>query len=178
MKDIIIVEGTHDEIKLKSVFPNIECVVTNGSEISQDTIAYIKKLSLTHKIIIFTDPDSPGERIRSIITNEVPNASQAFLRKKDCISNNKKKVGIEHAPKEAIIAALENVYTPTNDKETITMNEIFELGLNGNSNSAYLRDKISDYLNIGKPNSKTFLKRLNLLQIDYDTLKDIICKVK
>ncbi len=178
MKDIIVVEGTHDEIKLKSIFPNIECVVTNGSEISNETISYIKELALTHKIIIFTDPDAPGERIRTIITNEVPNASHAFLRKKDCISNNKKKVGIEHAAKEAIVVALEDVYTPTEDKETITMNEIFELGLNGNPNSAYLRDKISDYLNIGKPNSKTFLKRLNLLQIDYNKLKEIICKVK
>ena len=178
MKDIIIVEGVHDEIKLKSVFPNCECVVTNGSEISKDTILYIKKLSLTHKIIIFTDPDYPGERIRNIILSEVPNASLAFLRKKDCISSNRKKVGIEHASKEAIIEALENVYTPTADKDTITMNDIYKLGLNGSPNSSYLRDRISEYLNIGKPNSKTFLKRLNLLQIDYETLKDIICKVK
>jgi hypothetical protein len=58
------------------------------------------------------------------------------------------------------------------------MNELFELGLNGNSNSALLRDKISDYLNIGKPNCKTFLKRLNLLQIDKDKLVEILCKVK
>lgn len=175
---VIVVEGIHDEAKLKSIYPDCNCVITNGREIDIKTIEYIKKLSETHEIIIFTDPDSPGERIRNIITDAVPSAKQAFLRKKDCISNNKKKVGIEHASNDAIINALNNVYTPTNNNDVITMNELFELGLNGNSNSALLRDKISDYLNIGKPNCKTFLKRLNLLQIDKDKLVEILCKVK
>jgi ribonuclease M5 len=140
---VIVVEGIHDEARLKSIYPDCNCVITNGREIDDSTIEYIKELSKTHEIIIFTDPDSPGEKIRNIITTAVPNAKQAFLRKKDCISNNKKKVGIEHASKEAIINALENVYSPTLNEDVITMDELFELGLNGNSNSAVLRDKIS-----------------------------------
>ena len=86
MQDIIIVEGVHDEIKIKSVYPTAECIITNGSEISKETIKLIKTLALSHNIIIFTDPDSPGERIRKIVQEAVPNAKQAFLRKKDCIS--------------------------------------------------------------------------------------------
>ena len=135
-------------------------------------------MMLKHRIIIFTDPDSPGEKIRSIITNAVPNASQAFLRKKECISNNKKKVGIEHASIEAIKEALGEIYTPTDLKDTISLLDLYELGLNGYKDSRVLRDKISDILNIGKPNAKTFLKRLNLLQITKKELKDLICKVK
>ena len=178
MSSVIVVEGVHDVARLKAIYPDCNCVITNGREIDSSTIEYIKELSKTHEIIIFTDPDSPGEKIRNIITNAVPNAKQAFLRKKDCISNNKKKVGIEHAKTEAIIDALENVYTNTENEDVITMNELFELGLNGNSNSALLRDKISEYLNIGKPNCKTFLKRLNLLQIDKEKLMELLCKVK
>ena len=178
MASIIVVEGVHDVARLKAIYPDCNCVITNGREIDKSTIDYIKELSKTHEIIIFTDPDSPGERIRSIINDAVPNAKQAFLRKRDCISNNKKKVGIEHASKDVIIEALDNVYSPTSNEDVITMNELFELGLNGYSNSAILRDKISDYLNIGKPNCKTFLRRLNLLQINKEELKEIICKVK
>lgn len=178
MQDIIVVEGTHDEIKIKSIFPEANCIVTNGSEISNETIKLIKKMSETHSIIIFTDPDSPGEKIRSKILNEVPNAKQAFLRKKDCISGNKKKVGIEHASKDSIIKSLQNVYSPNNIIQTITTQDLFELRLNGDKESAILRNKISDYLNIGQPNAKTFLKRLNLLQIDKKQLEEIICKVK
>lgn len=178
MSSIIVVEGLHDEIKIKSVFPDSHCVITNGSEISNDTLKLIKKLSEEHEIIIFTDPDSPGEKIRNKIAEVLPNSRHAFLRKADCISSNNKKVGIEHASKEAIINALEDLIIPTNNKETITNKDLFELQLNGFSNSSLLRDKISDYLNIGRPNAKTFLKRLNLLQLTKDDIKEIICKVK
>ena len=176
--DIIVVEGTHDEIKVKAAFPNATCVITNGSEINNDTIELIKELSKKHRIIIFTDPDSPGEKIRSIISNAVPNAYHAFLRKKECISNNKKKVGIEHASIESIQESLGSIYTKTELKDTISISDLYSLGLNGDRDSAILREKIADSLNIGKPNAKTFLKRLNLLQITRKELEDIICKVK
>ena len=175
--DIIVVEGVHDVIKVERAIPNCHCVITNGSEISKETIEYIKELSKNNNIIVFTDPDSPGERIRKIIEENVPNCKHAFLRKKDCISNNHKKVGIEHASLEAIRDALKHIYTKSNNIDTITINELYNLGLVGNSNSSVLRDKISDYLNIGKPNSKTFLKRLNILQVTREDLEKIICTI-
>ncbi len=176
--DIIVVEGIHDVSKIKSVYPNCNCIITNGREISQDTIDCIKELSKTNQIIVFTDPDSPGERIRDIISKEVINCKHAFLRKRDCISKNRKKVGIEHADTEAIKEALANVYSNQIIKETITNIDLYKLGLNGNKNSSMLRDKISDELNIGRPNCKTFLKRLNLLQITYEELENLVCSLK
>lgn len=178
MDSIIVVEGLHDEINIKTVYPNAKCVITNGSEISADTIKLLKELAKKYDIIVFTDPDSPGERIRSIISNEIPNVSHAFLRNYDCRSKNGRKVGIEHASKEAIIAALDSVYRFTDEPDTITNNELYELGLNGQSDSRIKRDKISDYLNIGKPNAKTFLKRLNLLRLTKKDLEELLCKIK
>lgn len=178
MNSVIVVEGIHDEMKIKSVYPDANVVITNGSEISQITLDLIKKLSETNEIIIFTDPDSPGEAIRKRITEVVPNAKQAFLRKKDAISKNKKKVGIEHATKETIMDSLENVYTFTESNNNITMADLFNLGLNGSANSQMLRDKISEYLNIGKPNAKTFLKRINLIQISFEELKELCQKLE
>ncbi len=178
MNSVIVVEGIHDEMKIKSVYPDANVVITNGSEISQITLDLIKKLSETNEIIIFTDPDSPGEAIRKRITEVVPNAKQAFLRKKDAISKNKKKVGIEHATKEIIMDSLENVYTFTESNNNITMADLFNLGLNGSANSQMLRDKISEHLNIGKPNAKTFLKRINLIQISFEELKELCQKLE
>ena len=176
--DIIIVEGIHDVAKVKEVFPQANCIITNGREISKETLDMIKKVSETNNIIIFTDPDSPGEKIRQIISSVAPNAKHAFLRKKDCISNNHKKVGIEHASKDAIIEALSMVYDNNTNQETITNKDLFSLGLNGNPDSARLRDKISEYLNIGKPNAKTFLKRLNMLGLTKEEVEQIIWQVK
>ena len=178
MSSVIVVEGIHDEMKIKSVYPDANVVITNGREISDKTIDLIKTLSLNNEIIIFTDPDSPGEAIRKRITDVVPNAKQAFLRKKYAISKNKKKVGIEHADASVIKESLENVYTYNELNETITMSDLYTLGLNGFPNSKILRDKISEHLNIGMPNAKTFLKRLNLIQISLEELKELCQKLE
>ena len=61
MGSIIVVEGLHDEINIKSVYPDATCVITNGSAVSDETIKLLKKLSKNNEIIIFTDPDSPAE---------------------------------------------------------------------------------------------------------------------
>ena len=178
MEDIIVVEGTHDVIKIHEAYPNANCVITNGSEISIETINYIKELSKNHNIIVFTDPDYPGERIRQKIEEIVPNCKHAFIRKKDAHSSNNKKLGVEHATKEIIIECLENVYENNISSETITNLDLFDLGLTGKENSGVLRDKISDKLNIGKPNNKTFLKRLNLIGITKDKLEELLCQIK
>lgn len=178
MSNIIIVEGIHDEMRLKSIYPELSVVTTNGREVEKSTIAMIQELSKQNEIIIFTDPDTPGEKIRQIITDAVPTAKQAFLRKKDCISKNKKKVGIEHASKECIIEALSHVYEPTFSEDTISLKDLYELGFNGAPQSAILREKVSELLNIGRPNAKTFLKRLNLIQITKEQLEEYKCKIK
>ncbi len=171
---VFVVEGRHDEMRLKSIFKNIYVVTTNGREISDDTLDMIKKLSLDNEIILFLDPDSPGEKIRNIITNIVPNATQAFLRKKDCISNNHKKVGIEHASDEVILEALNHIYRNNKIKEDISVNDLYDLALVGSVNSANLRAFICNQLNIGNPNAKTFLKRINMFGISLETLRKLV----
>ena len=155
MNSVIVVEGIHDEMKIKSVYPEDNIVITNGREIDDSKIELIKKLSVDNDIIVFTDPDAPGERIRNIISDACPSVKHAFLRKKDCISKNKKKVGIEHASNEVIIEALQSLVEP-NDENLIAMSDLYELGLNGFKNSALIRDGVSEVLNIGRQMVRLF----------------------
>ncbi len=80
---VIIVEGRDDTKRLKQFFPGIETIETNGSEVSEQTLAEIRKLSKTREIIIFTDPDYNGERIRRLVTQAAPQAKQAFITRKE-----------------------------------------------------------------------------------------------
>ena len=41
-----------------------EFIVTNGFEINEETIELIKKVNETKGVILFLDPDGPGEKIR------------------------------------------------------------------------------------------------------------------
>ena len=80
---VVVVEGKDDTIRLKQFFPGIETVETNGSAVSDAVLAKLKKLAQSREIIVFTDPDVNGERIRRIVTEAVPTAKQAFITRKE-----------------------------------------------------------------------------------------------
>ncbi len=174
---IIVVEGIHDLARIKQIYKNANILITDGSNVKDEFIEMLKKLSKDNKIIIFTDPDYPGERIRKIISQNIENVSHAFLQKNKCISKNKKKVGIEHASLEDIKEALDNVYE-VKEYGNLTIIDLYELGLVGKNNSSILRNKITTRLNIGKTNAKTFLNRINSFGITKDELEEIICKIE
>lgn len=173
---IIVVEGIHDMMRIKSVFKDANVITTNGSEISIDTLKMIESLGKDNEIIIFTDPDYPGDRIRKRITDIVPNAVHAFIKKDKCISKNKRKVGVEHATDNDIKEALVNIYRISKVDSDISMADIFKLNLIGNDSSSILREKVSAELNIGTPNAKTFLNRLKMFGIKYEDLKKVVKK--
>ena len=77
---IIVVEGKSDVQFLES-FIDARFVITNGSDVPRETIEYLKELSKNNKIIVLTDPDSPGKRIRDILNNEIPNLFHAYVYK-------------------------------------------------------------------------------------------------
>jgi len=174
LSDIIVVEGKNDKAKILEIYPDANVIITNGSEISKDTIKMLVELSKNHNIILFLDPDYPGERIRSIITNNIPNASQAFIKKKLAIDERKHKVGVEHASKEYIKEALDNLLSSNNIKGTLTSKDMYDLALAGSENSKELRCYLADVLSIGNPNAKTLLKRLNILNIKKDEVERIL----
>ena len=90
---------------------------------------------------------------------------------------NHKKVGIEHAPLEDIKEALNQYIDKDIEQGSLTNVDMLDLGLNGNSNASRLREQIANKLNIGRPNAKTFLKRINALNISKDKLLELIGEI-
>ncbi len=175
IKESIVVEGIHDKQKLESIFGELSVIMTNGSEISNETINLIKNAESKNGVILFLDPDGPGDLIRKKIEQYVPNVKHAFLRKEDCISSNSKKIGIEHASSDVIIKALSSVYTISEKSgNKVTLSDIQNLGLIGKENSNKLRNDVSVRLNLGLTNGKTFLKRINQFDIEVDEILKII----
>lgn len=174
--EIIVVEGKNDESKLKSIFPEIECFTTNGSAVDE-VMPNLIELSKTRDLILFLDPDFPGEKIRQAIMQKI-DCKQAFILKKDAISKNNKKVGIEHASRKAIVEALNNILTPVKIKKNeIKLIDLYNLNLIGNPKSSYLRDIICEHFRIGKCNSKKLLNRLNMYQISINEIKGYLKEI-
>lgn len=175
IKEVVVVEGYHDLAKLKATFESIDVYITNGSEISQETLDELKLLNEKRGLILFLDPDFQGERIRRIINDHVGETKHAFLTKKDCISKNKKKVGIEHANRDAIIKGLTSFYVSSyTTSKMVEYKDLYTLNLIGNKDSKMLRRQLGEELGIGLNNGKTLLKKLNMFNINIKQIRDIL----
>ena len=164
---VIVVEGKNDANKIKSIFPEVDIIITNGSEINKQTIESIVKASNNDTVVLCLDPDGPGEKIRRKILEYTDNVCQVFAKKCKAISNNKKKIGIEHMSKEDILEMFNDIKV-NKRTETITYLDLYSLGY---MESRDKRQKLCDILKISYCNGKQLLKRLNMFGITLEEIK-------
>ena len=171
INEIIVVEGKSDKQFLET-FLNADILTCNGSAIDGFDKKYLIELSKTRGVIILTDPDYPGQRIRNEISSYLPVCKHAFVRKENSIKRHK--VGVAEASKEEVLFALENVVTFDESKKgSLNETDMMLLKLSG-LDSSINKEKVIKYFNIGHCNSKTLLKRLNLLNVSKETLEAIL----
>lgn len=165
IKEIVVVEGKNDSARLKSIF-DVETIETQGLGLSLLTLDLLSELKKKRGLIIFTDPDIPGEKIRAWINAKIPECKNAFLNKKE--ATNGKKVGVEHASSQSLKQALDNLITYQAETNKLSLQDLYTLGLNNNK---IQRLKICFKYHLGECNQKTFLKRLNMLGVTYMQLQ-------
>ena len=86
---VVIVEGKNDYNKLKSVFPNLNILITNGSDVRPEFLELVK--SFQTMILFMFDPDYSGERIRKTIVMG-SNTLHIYANRNKAISKNGKKL--------------------------------------------------------------------------------------
>ena len=176
IKEIIVVEGRHDTNRVKEAI-DCDTFETNGSALTKKKIERLIFLEKTRGLIVLTDPDYAGKRIRNIIEKNIPTAKHAYISNKKAV-DSKGKIGIEAASKEDIIAAIKNHYTPMDEvKNDITNELLIELGLVGGSTSKILREQLCERINIGYTNAKQLLNKLNMYNISKDRLINEMKKI-
>ena len=159
IKEVLVVEGKMDVCAIRKAV-EADCIITGGFSLKRSTLQDIKHAYQKRGIIILTDPDSAGERIRAYLTKRFPKAKHAFVPKEDATANDD--IGIEQASPEAIRKALETVRTPGwNPEPTFTSQDLARNGLSGSPDASERRAKLGAALGIGFANAKTFLLRLN-----------------
>lgn len=174
IKQVIVVEGKTDTQKLQKIFgPNLKTIETNGLKINNQLFHVLNQVNQKQGIIVLTDPDGPGKKIREKINQNVDGQIlNAFILKKD-IPKKSKKIGLAEAESEAIIQALKNliIFNSKFAKETLTWKDYLE-------NDFYLkknRQKISQKLGWSEElSSKTMFKWLNWSGIKVEELKKIL----
>lgn len=165
IKEIIVVEGKDDTTAVQQAV-SADTIETNGSAINAETIEKIRLAQQTRGVIIFTDPDFPGQKIRHTIASQVPGCKHAFIAKEEAIHKHGKGVGVEHASPETIRQALKDAqlmqeHTP----EVITYDDLIDAGLIGGNGAKWRREWLGKILKIGYTNGKQLHKRLMVFEI-------------
>nr|WP_330400343.1 ribonuclease M5 [Tepidibacter mesophilus] len=159
IKEIIVVEGRDDVTAVKKAV-DAELITTGGFGFPKGVMSRIKEAQKRRGVIIFTDPDFAGEKIRKKIAAEIPGCKHAFLPREEAIKDGD--IGIENASVKSILAALDKVRTENVKKrDEFTQRDLVRNGLIGFEDASKKRDEIGKVLGIGYGNAKQFLSRLN-----------------
>jgi ribonuclease M5 len=163
IKEIIVVEGKDDTTAIRRAV-EAETIETGGSAIGA---AVLKRIALAQErrgVIIFTDPDYAGERIRKIVAAKVPGCKHAFITQQQ--AEYKGDIGVENASPTIIREALANVKSEYEGAVSqLTWEDLMQAGLINHSEAASRRLVVGNALGIGYCNGKQFYKRCAMFQI-------------
>ncbi|SNS45226.1 RNAse M5 [Anaerovirgula multivorans] len=172
IKEIIVVEGKDDVAAVKRAV-DAEMIITGGFALPAAVMERIKTAAKKRGVIIFTDPDFAGEKIRKTIASQISNCKHAFLPREQAMKEGD--IGIENASPENILLALKNARSQTIEKrQEFTQKDLIINQLIGNNKASYRRDQLGKLLGIGYGNAKQFLNRLNHYEVTRDEWQEAL----
>ena len=173
INEIIVVEGRDDITAIKRVV-DAHIIALNGfSALSKKTINKMIELSKTNDLILFTDPDFAGKKIRDTLKRYISNIKHAFVSQKDATKNDN--IGVENANDKVILEALKNVITANQDIENrFDVSDLIDNGFVSGSNAKERRIMLGDILKIGYYNAKQLLKALNSFNISKEQFEEAV----
>jgi ribonuclease M5 len=154
----VIVEGKYDKIKLSSII-DAPIIQTDGFGIFKDKELQrlIRMLAEKRGILVLTDSDSAGFKIRSFIGSTVDKKyiKHAYIpdifgkERRKTEPSKEGKLGVEGVSEEVIMQALANagvLYENSAEPERpITKLDLYEFGFTGGENSAEKRARLLRY---------------------------------
>ena len=172
----ILVEGKYDKIRL-SALTDALILTTDGFGVFTDreNRAFIRAAAKEKGLIVLTDPDAAGFRIRNYVRNLVgdENVTNVFIpdvfgkEKRKAAPSKEGKLGVEGMSTEALEAALRRsgVFSEGVGNETaepIAYYDLFAAGLSGGPESASRRRAFLQYLDLpARLTGRTLLQTLN-----------------
>lgn len=180
ISQVIVAEGRDDTTNLKRYF-DVETYETRWSAINDQDIERIQRLHELHGVIVFTDPDFNGERIRRVIMTVIPTVQHVFLKRDEAVPKSKTKgrsLGIEHASYEDLKTALAQVTEQfKNENEfDISRSDLIRLGFLAGADSRKRREYLGEQLCIDYSNGKQLLKRLELFGVTLAEVEEAMTK--
>lgn len=180
IKQAIIVEGRYDKAKLSSLV-DATILTTGGFDIFRDKqkLALIKTFAEKYGIIILTDSDAAGFRIRNYIAGAVDAEKIIHVYTPDLFGKERRKehasaegkLGVEGIPADVLMDAFHRAGVDAQQdavevpkEEPVTKADLVQWGLSGGDHSFALRQRLLKQLNLpARMNANALLKVTNSL---------------
>ena len=178
IREAIVVEGRYDKNTLSQIV-DAPILETNGFGIFKDKkqMVLLRKVAKLRGLIVFTDSDGAGFVIRNHLKSAIDGRflNHAYIpdipgkERRKSAPGKEGKLGVEGMSPEIILQALrragatiEGENAPS--RNSITKQDLMELGLSGGANSAEKRRKLLHNLDLPEHMSaNAMLQALNLL---------------
>lgn len=192
IKEAVIVEGKYDKIKLSAIIDTV-IIETDGFAVFKDKEKQklIRFLAEKRGIIIMTDSDSAGFKIRNFINGitKSENIKNVYIpdiygkEKRKTEASKEGKLGVEGMKPEIIMSALQKagVLCSENDEKErreITHTDFFEDGVSGGENSSEIRKALAKQLELPERISSSALLKIINVYMTYDEYKEAVKTVK
>jgi ribonuclease M5 len=164
INEAVIVEGKYDKIRLSNIVDTV-IIQVNGFHIFDDreTLSLIKYYAETSGIIILTDSDTAGFKIRNYIKSFVNNSDKETRilhiytpdifgkEKRKQIPSKERKLGVEGISDDILIKLFSEqgvLVSQAVEREKITKYDLYFFGLSGTENAAEKRRRLLKSLSL------------------------------
>lgn len=187
----VIVEGRYDRKKVENILDTL-IIETDGFAIfkNKEKQALIRRLADTRGIVVLTDSDTAGFKIRSFLGSIVPpdKVVHAYVpdilgkeRRKDKPSKENK-LGVEGMTSEIILQALDRAgvtctQSETTERKPVTKIDLYEDGITGNKNSKAKKALLLKKLDLPERLSTNSLLKLINTFMTYEEYKQVINEI-
>lgn len=190
LEQAVIVEGKYDKIKLSSVIDAV-IITTNGFSVIKDKekLEIIRFFAKNKGIIILTDSDSAGFKIRNFLKGAISDGKITNVYIPDIFGKEKRKtapskegkLGVEGIDTKILLEAFSKAGVISGEadenKDPVTKLDLYEAGLTGGTNSAEKRRELLKYLEMPElMTTNAMLEIINTMMSRSDFF-DIICKI-
>ncbi|MDD7185994.1 MAG: DUF4093 domain-containing protein [Oscillospiraceae bacterium] len=186
IKEAVIVEGKYDKIKLSSIVDTV-IITTEGFRIfkNPEKLSLIRYYAEKTGIVILTDSDSAGFKIRGFLKGAVNKGKITNVYIPDIFGKEKRKekpsaegkLGVEGIPVNIIADAFRKAGISSSEESSendITSVTFFELGLSGKPDSKAMRTRLQKFLGLPELMSSSSLMEILNTMYTADELKEII----
>lgn len=178
IREAIVVEGRYDKNTLSQIV-DAPILETSGFGIFKDKkqLAFLRKVAMTRGLIVLTDSDGAGFVIRNHLKSAIDPKylKHAYIpdvfgkERRKATAGKEGKLGVEGMHPDTILEALRRAGATFEDEsprtlQSITKQDLAELGLSGGKDSSFRRKELLKKLELPEHMSaNAMLQALNLL---------------